>query len=103
MVLLLAAILEAVGTPSCAPGCINMRFFPRVALMLMAGAVLFAYGWTVNAPPWDLGKLLGIYMIFFFLVAEFISWAFFKQPPSASLVLGGALIVAGGVVIAAKA
>lgn len=27
----------------------------------MAGAVvLFLYGWAVNTPPWDLGRLLGV-------------------------------------------
>jgi small multidrug resistance family-3 protein len=61
--------------------------------------VLFAYGWVVNAPPWDFGKLLGIYVVFFFVVAQLISFFAFGQKPSATLLLGGALIVAGGLVI----
>ena len=41
------------------------------ALFWAAGAlVLFTYGYVVNAPPWDFGRLLGIYVVFFFVVAQ---------------------------------
>jgi drug/metabolite transporter (DMT)-like permease len=62
--------------------------------------VLFSYGWAVNAPPWDFGRLLGLYVVFFFLFAQLISWLVFKQPPSAGVLMGGCLIVAGGIIIA---
>ncbi len=65
----------------------------------LGAIVLFSYGWTVNAPPWDFGKLIGIYVVFFFIVAQLISWLVFKQTPSTTLIVGGLLIVAGGVVI----
>lgn len=71
----------------------------RLAFFSAAALVLFAYGWTVNAPPWDFGKLLGLYVVFFFVVAQLISWLVFKQVPSTAVLLGGALIVAGGAVI----
>jgi small multidrug resistance family-3 protein len=35
----------------------------------------------VNAPPWDFGKLIGIYVVFFFSIAQLISWLVFKQIP----------------------
>jgi small multidrug resistance family-3 protein len=62
--------------------------------------VLFSYAWTVNAPPWDFGRLIGLYVVFFFVVAQAISWLGFKQPPSVPLMIGGLLIVSGGLVIA---
>jgi small multidrug resistance family-3 protein len=46
-----------------------------------------------------LGKLLGLYVVFFFIIAQLISWIFFKQAPSLRVMAGGALIVAGGIVI----
>ncbi len=73
----------------------------RMLLFALSALVLFAYGWTVNAPAWDFGKLLGIYVVFFFLVAQLTSWLIFKQPPSLALAIGGLLIVAGGLVISA--
>jgi len=49
--------------------------------------VLFAYGGVVNA-PWDFGRLLGVYVVFFFVVAQAIAWAVFGQVPSPRLLLG---------------
>jgi small multidrug resistance family-3 protein len=71
----------------------------RALCFALAAGVLFAYGWTVNAPPWDFGKLIGIYVVFFFLIAQLISWLVFKQISSLTFAIGGMLIVAGGVVI----
>ena len=39
-------------------------------------------------------------MVFFFIFAQAISWILFKQAPTASIVVGGALIFAGGLVLA---
>lgn len=40
-----------------------------------------------------------MYVVFFFLTAQAISWLFFKQVPSFSVIVGGMFIVAGGVII----
>jgi hypothetical protein len=61
---------------------------------------LFAYGWTVNSPPWDFGKLLGLYVVFFLLTAQAISWLAFKHIPSLAVLVGGLFIVTGGTIIA---
>ena len=54
---------------------------------------------VVNKPAWDFGRLLGIYVVFFFIVAQLISWLVFNQRPTMPIVVGGAFIVAGGVVM----
>ncbi len=99
-ILLLAAVLEAGGDAIVRLGLRSGMAWQRYLLFLGAAVALFAYGWTVNRPSWDFGKLLGLYVVFFFVIAQLISWLAFKQPPSLQVVLGGALIVAGGVVIA---
>jgi len=43
--------------------------------------------------------LLGLYVVFFFLFAQAISWAVFHQKPSATLLIGGAFIAVGGLII----
>lgn len=70
-----------------------------MALFGLGAVVLFAYGWTVNALPWDFGKLIGVYVVFFFIIAQLISWLIFKHIPSVTVLIGGSLIIAGGLVI----
>ena len=48
---------------------------------------------------WDFGRLLGVYVVFFFVVAQLISWLVFHQPPSTAVLVGGAFIVVGGAVM----
>ena len=45
-------------------------------------------------------KLLGLYVVFFFLTAQAISWLAFKQIPSLAVLVGGLFIVTGGIIIA---
>jgi drug/metabolite transporter (DMT)-like permease len=99
LVLFVAAALEAGGDALVRAGLHKNGTGQRILLFVLAAMVLFAYGWTVNSPPWDFGKLIGIYVVFFFLIAQLISWAVFRQPPSLAIWIGGALIVAGGIVI----
>ena len=72
----------------------------RLGLLAAGALVLFGYGYTVNAPAWDFGKLLGLYVVFFFIIAQLMSWVVFNQPPTMAVLVGGALITAGGCVIA---
>jgi drug/metabolite transporter (DMT)-like permease len=99
LVLVTAAALEAGGDALVRYGLHSYSIAHRAIFFAAAMVILFAYGWTVNAPPWDFGKLLGLYVVFFFVIAQLMSWLLFKQPPSASVLLGGGLIVAGGLVI----
>jgi len=99
LVLLFAATLEAGGDAIIRVGLHANTNWHRYALFAVAAVILFTYGWTVNAPPWDFGKLLGLYVVFFFIIALLISWIFFKQAPSLMVLAGGSLIVAGGIVI----
>src|SRR5450755_4196628 len=100
LILLLAAVLEAGGDALVRSALHAPAGSSRKPLFFLLGAViLFAYGYLVNAPDWDFGRLLGIYVVFFFVVAQVIGWAVFHQTPSPAVWYGGALIVAGGVVI----
>jgi drug/metabolite transporter (DMT)-like permease len=100
LILILAAALEAGGDAIIRAGLHTSTMMHRVLLFALAAIVLFAYGWTINVPPWDFGKLLGLYVVFFFLFAQLISWLVFKQTPSLMVLAGGVLILIGGVVIA---
>jgi len=94
-----AACLEAGGDALMRVG-LRASAPARTALFFVLGGVtLTVYGYVVNRPPWDFGRLLGIYVAFFFVVAQVISWVGFRQRPTPLLLLGGGLIVAGGLVV----
>lgn len=99
LILLVAAILEAGGDAIVRTGLHNSRPGSRILLFIAGGLVLFGYGYVVNSPPWDFGKLLGIYVVFFFIVAQAISYFAFHQVPGKMVLLGGVLITLGGVVM----
>lgn len=99
LVLLLASLLEAGGDAIVHSAMRGSGGATRIARFALGAVVLFAYGWTVNAPAWDFGRLLGLYVVFFFIAAQLISWLAFHQPPGKSILAGGVLIVAGGLVI----
>ena len=99
VVLFLAAVLEAGGDALVRSGLHAQALATRVVFFALGAVVLFGYGYVVNTPPWDFGKLLGVYVVFFFVVAQLINWIFFQQRPTGPILLGGALIVAGGAVI----
>jgi hypothetical protein len=99
LILFLSALLEASGDALIRSALHAPAFMSRMLLFALGGVVLFAYGRTVNAPPWDFGRLLGIYVVFFFLIAQAISWLAFHQKPNVGVWVGGAFIVFGGVII----
>ena len=98
VILLVAAVLEAGGDALVRAGLRSASVW-RPLLFAMGGAVLFLYGYLVNTPDWNFGRLLGVYVVLFFLVAQAISWVAFKQTPDGSTMVGGAFIVAGGLIM----
>ena len=99
-VLLFAALLEAGGDAIVRVALHTSAVWPRFLLFSASAAVLFSYGYMVNAPAWDFGRLLGLYVVFFFVIAQLVSWLCFRQPPSNAVLLGGTFIMIGGGIIA---
>jgi small multidrug resistance family-3 protein len=100
LALFMAALLEAGGDALVRKG-LHSPAVVRIGLLLAGAAMLFAYGYTVNAPSWNFGRIIGVYMVFFFVVAQVIGWLVFGQIPGTRILLGGACIIAGGIIISA--
>jgi drug/metabolite transporter superfamily protein YnfA len=101
--LVLAALLETGGDAFVRLGLRSTATVPRLLLFLAGAMLLFSYGWTVNAPSWDFGRLIGVYIVCFFLVAQVVSWVVFHQKPSHAVLLGGGFIAIGGLIISLAA
>lgn len=99
-VLTLAAFLEAWGDSFFQVGFYRSSGLGRVLALLAGAAVLASYGSVVNVPRWDFGKLLGAYVVLFFLMAQLLNKVRFGQSPTPPIYAGGALIVAGGLIVA---
>ncbi|WP_419758649.1 hypothetical protein [Acidisoma sp.] len=99
LLLLGAAVLEAGGDAVVRRGLHAESQAWRLGLILLGGIVLTAYGAAVNLPPWDFGRLLGVYVTLFFVVAQVINLVVFGVAPSLPILVGGVLIIAGGAVM----
>jgi small multidrug resistance family-3 protein len=99
-VLLFAAFLEAMGDAFFQSGLYRSTGPARGLFFAAGAAVLIAYGLTVNVPRWDFGRLLGVYVVLFFLMAQLLARVRFHQSPTVPIYVGGSLITAGGLLIA---
>src|SRR5262249_49180814 len=98
LLLLLAAVLEAMGDAFVRAG-LQTAALRRASLFVAGALILFGYGVLVNTPKWEFGRLLGVYIVLFFVVSQVIAWTVFHEVPTTRLLLGGVLIISGGVVI----
>jgi small multidrug resistance family-3 protein len=71
----------------------------RVLGLVLGAAALFSYGLTVNLTTLDFGKLMGLYIAVFFVVAQAMAILFFHETLPLPGLVGGALIVTGGLLM----
>jgi small multidrug resistance family-3 protein len=99
VLLAIAAFLEVFGD-ACFQSAMYQSAGSKRAVWFVAGTlVLVFYSLFVNTPKWDFGKLLGVYVVLFFVVAQIVAKVRFQQSPTPPIYVGGALIVLGGIVM----
>ena len=100
MFLFVAASLEAFGDSFFQSAFYRASGWGRLAAIVAGAVTLAAYGSIVNLPRWDFGRLIGVYVVFFFVLGQVLNKVRFGQSPSLPIYTGGALVVAGGLVMA---
>ena len=98
-VLALAAYLEVQGDACFQSGLYHSTGSRRMLWFVAGALVLVFYSLFLNSSQIDFGKLLGIYVVLFFLVAQLVAKIQFHQSPTRAIYAGGAFIVAGGLVM----
>lgn len=96
LILLVFAALLEVGGDALIRGGLQRRG----ALLLVAGAAtLVIYGFMVNMTKLDFSRLMGLYIVIFFLVAQAVAVFAFRESLSRPVVIGGGFIVLGGIIM----
>ena len=98
--LILATALEVSGDAIVRLGLGSRVAATKVALFVAGAVLLFGYGLTLNLAPLPFHRVVGIYIATLFVMWQLISFLFFRSVPSLPVIVGGALIVAGGLVVA---
>ena len=98
--LILATALEVSGDAIVRMGLGSRTAVTKTALFVGGAALLFGYGLTLNLAPVPFHRVVGIYIATLFVMWQLISFLVFRSVPSLPVIVGGALIVAGGLVVA---
>jgi threonine/homoserine efflux transporter RhtA len=71
----------------------------RLALFVLGAALLAGYGTFLNLAPLEFNQVVGLYIAVLFVMWQIINFLFFRTLPTVPILTGGALIVAGGLIV----
>ena len=97
--LVLATVMEVSGDAIVRMG-IAQGGLAKALYFVVGAALLFGYGFALNSAPIEFDKVVGIYIATLFVVWQVISYIAFRAVPGISTLIGGALIISGGLVVA---
>ena len=95
----MATTFEASGDALVRIGLFERIGAARVGVMAGGAVLLFGYGLMLNLAPLPFERVVGLYIATLFLVWQVVSFITFKSIPSLPIMAGGALIVAGGLLV----
>jgi hypothetical protein len=71
----------------------------RIGLFAAGAALLLGYGCCLNLAPLEFRQVVGLYVATLFVVWQVINFLVFRTAPTPPILAGGALIVAGGLIV----
>ncbi|MGH8149759.1 MAG: hypothetical protein ACRETB_07295 [Steroidobacteraceae bacterium] len=99
LLLLIATTLEVCGDATVRLALYRHAGSTRIALLLGGAALLLGYGSFLNIAPVEFGRIVGLYIATLFVIWQIINFLIFRTPPGLPVLLGGALVITGGLVI----
>jgi len=97
--LIAATTLEASGDAFVRNGLFERSGLARLGVLALGAALLFGYGTMLNLAPQPFERVVGLYIATLFVVWQVISFVAFGAIPRPPILIGGALIVAGGLIV----
>jgi small multidrug resistance family-3 protein len=99
ILLIIATTLEVSGDAVVRIAIYSHAGLLRLSLLAAGGLLLLGYGSFLNLAPVEFGRVVGLYIATLFVVWQVINFIVFRSVPSLPILLGGALIVAGGLLV----
>ncbi len=97
--LVVATVAESFGDATIRIGLFEKTGAARLAAVSGGAALLLVYGLMLNLAPLPFARIVGFYIATLFLVWQVVTFLTFRTLPTAPILAGGALIVAGGLVV----
>jgi hypothetical protein len=97
--LIVATALETFGDAIVRIGIGQTAWLPRSGLFLAGAVLLFGYGVSLNLAPIEFNRVVGLYIATLFIMWQVVNLIVFRSPPGMPVLLGGALIVVGGLIV----
>jgi hypothetical protein len=97
--LILATSLETFGDAIVRIGIGQTAWLPRGGLFLAGALLLFGYGLSLNLAPIEFNRVVGLYIATLFIVWQVVNLIVFRTLPDMPILVGGALIVVGGLIV----
>lgn len=96
---LAATVFESVGDAVVRKALVAGTLPTRMVLLLAGFALLAMYGTALNLAPVEFATVVGLYITLLFIMFQVVNYVMFRVTPTVPVLIGGALIVAGGLVI----
>lgn len=96
---LLATIFEVTGDAIIRKCIYEYAGAARVIFFIVGAVCLFLYGFSLNLAPVEFKQVVGLYIATLFIIWQIGNYIAFKTLPTAPILIGGALIVTGGMIV----
>jgi small multidrug resistance family-3 protein len=96
---LAATVFEAVGDTVVRIALSQTSYTARIGFFLTGAILLTLYGTSLNLAPIDFAAVTGLYVATLFVMFQITNYIFFRTSPTPPVLVGGALIVSGGLIV----
>lgn len=97
--ILVATMLEVAGDAIIRTSIYNHTGLLRVCFMVTGAVLLFGYGFFLNLAPVQFRHIVGLYIATLFIMWQIGNYIAFRTLPTLPILIGGAMVVAGGLII----
>lgn len=97
--LIIATALEVSGDAAVRIAIYDKIGATRVIIMAAGALLLFGYGFSLNLAPVEFRHVVGLYIATLLVMWQVINFITFRTAPDLPIIVGGAFIVIGGLII----